>query len=105
MIPCYDSVSATESSARLVFGWLATARHSKTSHGDGGFVYCKRGHRWEELFKLEEFGERWSPLLKWLIAWNHAFTLFLWFPDLGFQSGLVKLYVKKWQISHCITNP
>ena len=28
-----------------------------------------------------------------------------WFPDLGFQSGLVKLYVKKWQIPHCITNP
>ena len=64
MIPCNDSVSAIESSARLVFGWLATARHSKTSRGDGGFVYCKRGHRWRELFKLEEFGERWSPLLK-----------------------------------------
>ena len=28
-----------------------------------------------------------------------------WFPDLGFQSCLVKLYVKKWQIPHCITNP
>ena len=41
MIPPYDSVSAVESSAWLVFGWLATARHSKTSHGDGGFVIAK----------------------------------------------------------------
>ena len=41
MIPPYDSVSAIESSAWLVFGWLATARHSKTSHGDGGFVIAK----------------------------------------------------------------
>ena len=55
MISPYDSVSAIESSAWLVFGWLATARHSKTSHGDGGFVYCKGRHRWEEL------EERWSP--------------------------------------------
>ena len=30
MIPCHDSVSAIESSAWLVFGWLAKARHSKT---------------------------------------------------------------------------
>ena len=28
-----------------------------------------------------------------------------WFHIFGFRSGLVKLYVKKWQISHCITNP
>ena len=40
MISYYDSISAIESLACLVFGWLAIARHSKTSHGDGGFVYC-----------------------------------------------------------------
>ena len=41
MIPPYDSISAIESSAWLVFGWLAKARRSKTSHGDGGFVIAK----------------------------------------------------------------
>ena len=49
LISPYDSISAIESSAWLVFGWLATARHSKTSHGDGGFVIAKGSHRWEEL--------------------------------------------------------
>ena len=42
MISCHDSISAIESSAWLVFDWLAPARHSKTSHGDGGFVYNKK---------------------------------------------------------------
>ena len=41
MIPPYDSVSAIGSSAWLVFGWLAKARRSKTSHGDGGSVIAK----------------------------------------------------------------
>ena len=63
MIPPYDSVSAIESSARLVFGWLATARHSKTSRGDGGFVYCKMS-----------LGGRSSKsdgliIMKWIMAW------------------------------------
>ena len=41
LVSPYDSVSAIESSACLVFGWLAKARRSKTSHGDGGFVIAK----------------------------------------------------------------
>ena len=49
LVSYYDSTSAIGSSAWLVFEWLATARHLKTSHGDGGSVIAKGSHRWEEL--------------------------------------------------------
>ena len=69
MIACHDSVSAIESSARLVFGWLATARHSKTSRGDGGFVYCKMsqgGRSYSNSLSLESDG---LIIMKWIMAW------------------------------------
>ena len=91
MITRHDSVSAIESSAWLVFGWLAQARHSKTSHGDGGFVIAKRrlgGKSYSNSLSLDSDGR--LPM-KWFMAW---FSM-VWFPSVSHWGTKAEAFVRQ----------